>query len=147
VLSFRCASPMDLPLVFRLERAYIQNFESEALRAWESAADRHIEQWVSNLSRMYMAEMAGNVVGYYFWEMEIDNAGLSSINVLPDFRRQGIGTALLQHFERNASKEGATLLTLGAIEHNPARHMYEAAGYLFFRKEGSYRYYRKSLAD
>jgi ribosomal protein S18 acetylase RimI-like enzyme len=141
----RPASPLDLPLVFRLERAYIEDFEPELLRGWQGAIDRHLEQWVSNLTRMHMVEMAGQVVGYYFWEVKRKHAVLSTINVLPYYRRQGVGALLLKHFESHALNSGMALLTLGVLEDNPAKRLYETAGYVFVRREGDYRYYEKSI--
>lgn len=133
--------------MFRLERAYIQDFEPAALQGWQGATDRHLEQWVSNLSRMFVAESDAQVVGYYFWEVAGEEAILSSINVLPEHRRRGIGASLLKHFEQQAMNSGMTRLTLGVINHNPAKHLYEAAGYAFVREQGDYCYYEKSPAN
>ncbi|SFP71918.1 Ribosomal protein S18 acetylase RimI [Ectopseudomonas composti] len=142
--NLRQATPQNLPFVFRLERAYIQDFESESLHSWQGAIDRHLEQWISNLSRMFVAESGDEVVGYYFWEVRGDEAILSSINVLPDQRRRGIGSYLLKHFETQAVKNGMTRLSLGVISHNPAKQLYEAAGYEFVHQKGDYCYYEKS---
>ncbi len=144
--ELRPATPDDLPLVFRLERAYIQDFEPASLQGWTRALDRHLEQWVANLSRMVVAEVAGEATGYYFWEAENEQAVLSSITVLAAYRRQGIGTFLLRDFEHEALKSGVTRLTLGVITHNPAKRLYESAGYTFVRHEGDYCYYEKSPA-
>jgi len=142
--ELRQATPQDLSLVFRLERAYIEEFEPGSAPGWNGAIDRHLEQWVSNLSRMFIAEMEGEVVGYYFWEVKNEEAILSSINVLTDYRRQGIGALLLKHFESEAFKSGVARLVLGVIKHNPAKHLYEDAGYVFAGDEGDYSYYEKS---
>lgn len=143
--NIRQATPQDLPFVFRLERAYIQDFEFESFQGWQGAIDRHLEQWTSNLSRMFVAESGAEVVGYYFWEVKGNEAILSSINVLPDQRQRGIGAYLLKHFEIQALKNGMTRLSLGVINHNPAKQLYEAAGYEFVHQKGDYCYYEKSL--
>jgi ribosomal-protein-alanine N-acetyltransferase len=95
---------------------------------------------------MHMAEMAGQVVGYYFWEVERKHAVLSAINVLPYCRRQGVGALLLKHFESHALDSGMTLLTLGVLENNPAKRLYETAGYVLVRREDDYCYYEKLIA-
>lgn len=144
MLSIRAANATDLPLVFRQERAYIQDFEPDASVGWHKAIDRHLEQWTDHLSRMFVAEQEGQAVGFYFWQPDGTDAVLASVHVLAAHRRKGIGARLLEHFEQDARASGFSRLTLGVLPTNPALALYEQAGYGFAHEEGGYRYFLKT---
>lgn len=146
MMILRPATPTDLPLVFKLERAYIEDFEPAASVGWHRVIDRHLQQWTENLSRMFVAQTGDESVGYYFWQPDGDQAILASVNILPTQRRKGVATSLLKHFEANAQAHGFSQLSLGVLHDNPARALYENAGYVFSHNDGSYRFYKK-IAD
>jgi ribosomal protein S18 acetylase RimI-like enzyme len=52
------------------------------------------------------------------------------LNVLPEVRGQGIGTRLLQYCEERARERGAQKLTLGVVDKNPAKNLYERFGFV-----------------
>lgn len=54
------------------------------MKQWQAAIDRHLEQRVSNLTRMFVAEIAAEAVSYCFWEVVGDETVLAPINVLTD---------------------------------------------------------------
>lgn len=143
--SIRAATATDLPMVFRQERAYIQDFEPAASAGWHRAIDRHLEQWTDHLSRMFVIEEEGDALGFYFWQPDAGDAVLASVHVLAAHRRKGIGARLLAHFEHDASGKGYSRLTLGVLPVNPALAMYERAGYVFSHDEGGYRYFQKAV--
>lgn len=144
-IVLRAASASDLPLVFKLEREYIARFEPKSMKRWQVGIDRHLEQWVSNLTRMFVAEFAAKAVGYCFWEINGDEAVLASISVLTDYRLRGVGASLLRRFEDDAMRHGKKLLILGVVKQNPARYLYESAGYVFARQDETYCYYEKVI--
>lgn len=51
------------------------------------------------------------------------------IYVLPDRRQEGIGHALLDHLENHAHEQGYARMNLEVLTKNPARHLYESAGF------------------
>lgn len=54
---------------------------------------------------------------------------IHDIAVAPEMRGKGIGKALLAAAERHARETGCCRLTLEVLEHNPAKAVYESAGY------------------
>lgn len=55
------------------------------------------------------------------------------LNVLPDFRNQGIGTALIQNCEKLVKKQGHNKIGLGAgltADYGAAQHLYFYLGYI-----------------
>jgi ribosomal protein S18 acetylase RimI-like enzyme len=75
-----------------------------------------------------LAGVCGGWLATKIWcghHMEIDN-----LVVDPDFRGQGIGEALMRHFETIAAAEGCRAITLDAYATNHAAHrLYVRLGY------------------
>jgi GNAT superfamily N-acetyltransferase len=134
-------------MVFRQERAYIDEFEPALASGWLGLLDRHLQQWTENFGRMFIAEVDGDAVGYYFWQPDGTQAILASICVLAAHRRTGIGAALLKHFETDARHNGYRVLALGVLRGNPAQTLYERAGYQYLRDEGQYACYELATVD
>jgi ribosomal protein S18 acetylase RimI-like enzyme len=145
----REATPDDLPAIRRFERAYIADTEPEALDGWERAADRNLRLWTSCLPRTVVLEELGGdgpaPLGYVMWSSDGGSATLVSIQVDPSHRRRGLGRRLLAEFERRATADGDVLALLGVHERNPARALYERAGYEPTGREGSYLLYQHRL--
>ncbi|MDP4026753.1 GNAT family N-acetyltransferase [Methylobacterium sp. NEAU 140] len=137
--------PADLPLIFQLEHAYITDYEPQNIRAWQSAMNRHLEQWVRCLPYTVVGAVGGEKVGYMFWEKASLTATLASIHVKSDYRRRAIGRLLLASFEENAARLGCEIAELHVFEGNPAIRFYEAAGYAIIGNVGSYLTLSKDL--
>ena len=87
-----------------------------------------------------VAEVDGRLAGYctLCWESGYPSFRAARIpeivdlNVLPDFRRRGVATALMDALEREAATRGDTIgLGVGLYaDYGPAQRMYVARGYL-----------------
>jgi len=64
------------------------------------------------------------------WIPEGVYAGLCTIHVVPDVRRSGVGAALLEAYMFDSVGQGFTRLRLNVRADNPARMMYEKAGFV-----------------
>ncbi len=65
-----------------------------------------------------------------------DSRGLEGFSVSPALRGQGIGTAMLDRIISDAKAEGARVVDLNVGDNNPARHLYERAGFEQVRVSG-----------
>lgn len=82
------------------------------------------------------------VIGYIGYWKVIDEGHITNIAVLPEYRRQGIASKLLEGIIKAAKDNGLCLLTLEVRKSNmPARCLYEGFGFepLGERKD----YYKK----
>jgi len=83
-------------------------------------------------ARYFVAEEGSRVAGYMgYWEAP-QEAHIINLAVAPDFRKKGLGVALLDHVLEFARKTGAALATLEVRESNvAARGLYEKCGFKF----------------
>ena len=128
-MEFRRGMPSDLSFIYRSEKRYVEEIESDHLIAWQGSIERHLDQWVANLPRTTIAQSQGIRLGYLFWEREGERAVLASVNVDPSHRRRGVATGLMKRFEDDARTAGCSVAELGFVSLNPARHLYETLGY------------------
>jgi ribosomal protein S18 acetylase RimI-like enzyme len=139
--DFRPATPTDLPMVLRAERDYITAVEPEALERWTAAIDRNLGLWIANLERTTVVELDGERAGFVMWTPGDGAAVVVTVQVFPSHRRHGLGLALLDVVTRQAAEAGFALVTLGVHEANPARSLYDRAGYTRTGEDGDYLLY------
>ena len=75
---------------------------------------------------------SGKIVGYYSLLWQDDHqCELNNLCVLPEYRHEGIGAALLQDAFYRARKEGCKKINIGIVEENQVlRKWYENQGFL-----------------
>jgi ribosomal-protein-alanine N-acetyltransferase len=105
---------------------------------------------------MYLAELENEGVSYVylareaagfcsFWRV-VDELHINNLAVLPQHRRVGVATALLQHILQEGARLGAGRATLEVRRSNdPARILYERFG--FFVAGTRRGYYTKPVED
>ena len=85
----------------------------------------------SRLSLWFVAMEGDTVVGYVGSQTVIDESDVMNIAVHPDYRRQGIGEALLETLADALREKGSRGLTLEArVSNTPAVSLYKKAGFL-----------------
>jgi len=120
-MLIRPMTAADLPAVIELDQLSFsqpwppQSFEKEL---------------VNPTSRCWVAEMDGRLAGALVIWRVLDEAHIATIATHPDFRRQGIGRALLKTGMDAAYAEGARIYHLEVRAGNEAAiKIYEAFGY------------------
>jgi ribosomal protein S18 acetylase RimI-like enzyme len=146
-MRFRVGEPLDLPAIYALERQYMADIEPDDLEGWVGATDRNLRVWIENLDRTVVAEDDGQLIGYQMWTPQDATATLITINVVPARRRRGLGRQLLDRYVHDARASGHDILRLGVHENNPARTLYEKAGFHQTGTTGSYLLYELRQLD
>ncbi|RPI49059.1 MAG: GNAT family N-acetyltransferase [Acidobacteria bacterium] len=130
-LTLRDATPEDAPTLLRILREAFDEYKN----VLEPPSGAHAE--TLDTVRRHLADGAAVLasidrepVGFGFYEPAGPVVYFSRLSVLPRFRNNGIGRALLEHVERRAKETGAAGVRLGVrlqLPHLLAR--YERVGY------------------
>ena len=113
-----------LPRILRVEHA---SFGAEA---WPRKY--FLELYADCRDWFIVAKVRGRIAGYAVGCAEKRNAEIASLAVHPDYRRRGLGHAMLLDGMHRARDAGATRMTvacLGAPGHPQARGLYYKAGF------------------
>ncbi|WP_416362987.1 GNAT family N-acetyltransferase [Pseudomonas sp. NFX183] len=129
-VTLRPAAVTDLPSIYRGEQAYIQCWEPAHESAWRLQLERHLTLWADNFDRLTVAMLDGQFAGYSLWAPEQGAAELYTLNVSEACRRNGVGRALLDAYALKAKQSGFNQLGLHVRPDNPARLLYEHAGFV-----------------
>jgi ribosomal-protein-alanine N-acetyltransferase len=123
--------PADLPEVRAIELASLGH-------PWPEAAMRHeIEQ--NPFAHYWIARVKGEAVAYAGLWVQVDEMHVSMIAVLPDWRRKGLGEALLQRLLVEGRALGCLRATLEVREHNvAAQALYARHGFLEVGRRPAY---------
>lgn len=128
-LKLRLACITDLPSIYRGEQDYIRCWEPDHEHAWRIQVERHLTRWVENFDRLMIALIDEQFAGYALWTAEQEHAELCTLNVSQSYRRIGVGRALFDASLTAALRDGFTLMRLSVKPGNPARLLYERAGF------------------
>ncbi|WP_166509597.1 GNAT family N-acetyltransferase [Blastococcus sp. TF02-8] len=143
--QWRTARVGDLSFIHDAELAYIREREPEQEAAWLGSVEQNRRLWSANLARTTIADLDGTPVSYGMWA-ELDGvATVVTLHVSPALRRRGLGAALLTAVADDARRSGHAVLALGVHRANPARHLYESAGFLPAGVDGDYLLFRRTL--
>ena len=121
-MIIREMKPEDVPAIAELEKQCFSAPWSENMI---------VSSLESRLSCWLVAEIEGTIAGYVGSESVLDSADMMNIAVAPEFRRQGIGVALVNGLiSRLQRKSVAFLLLEVRVSNKPAIAMYEKLGFL-----------------
>ena len=105
---------------------------------WPPSAYDH-ELHRSPHSRLWVAEVNGQVVGFAVLWLIVDEAHIATIAVHPDFRRQGIARRLLETLLSAAREASARLATLEVRAGNTAAQtLYHGFGFQVVGRRSKY---------
>lgn len=118
--------------------------------------DRHVSHQVQaalvSLGRVMVAEVDGVAVACLRWGMFWDEVPfMNLVWVIPERRGQGVGTALIEAWERSQAAAGHTMVLTSTVSAERAQHLYRRLGYvdsgaLLLPDEAAELLFRKPLA-
>jgi ribosomal-protein-alanine N-acetyltransferase len=120
-LTIRQMNLKDIPDVMKVEKATFSSPWTTDIFTHELTDNRH--------AYYYVVEYVGQVIGYAGMWIVIDEAQITNIAILPDFRGKKIGEKLFSHMMLTAIRVGAVQLSLEVRMSNMvAQKMYQKFG-------------------
>jgi len=97
--------------------------------------DRHVSPDVLvdvvSAGRVMVVEVDGLPVGFLRWGLFWDQVPFMNLLwVLPDWRGQGIGTALVDAWEKSQRVAGHSMVLTSTVSAETAQHLYRRLGYI-----------------
>jgi len=142
----RPATADDLGFLHEGELDYIREREPEQESAWLGAVDRNRALWTANLSRTTVLEVDGAAAGYAMWALIDGVPTVVTLHVRPAHRRHGLGRVLLDLLTDDVARSGHDVLALGVHRDNPARRLYESAGFTAAGTDGDHLLFHRALS-
>ena len=111
-----------LPFLAKIEKACFS-------APWSETALQ--EELGNPIAVFLVAESAGAVLGYAGMHVAVDEGYIDNVAVSPDYRRQGVGDALISAMMKEGQKRNLSRLTLEVrVSNAPARALYEKHGFI-----------------
>jgi len=133
------SSPDEIDAILAIEEASFTN-------PW--TRDMYVAELKNEgVSFFYLARDKGRqIVGFCsFWRV-LDELHINNLAVVPEFRRQGVATALLRRVMDEAARFGIRRTMLEVRQSNtPARQLYERFGFVVAGKRS--KYYTNPIED
>ena len=120
----------EMSMRYLLEQKYGQVFGPKPANV--QMAETVLRSCKSDLSRVFVAEIDGKVVGFASYSIETERSvGTVGYNAVhPDYRGRGIGTALQQRVKQAFREEGMKFAHVSTLAHDfPAQRVYEKMGF------------------
>jgi len=137
-ITIRPMVEADIPWVAEQEKRIFSD-------PWPASAFKESMQ-MSQVLNILAADRHKRPCGYLCAQVVVDEVQIHNVAVLPDYRRLGIGSRLLQEAETFAQEHGAVCSILEVrIDNEPAIAMYKQLGYERIGRRRNY--YRSPVCD
>ncbi|MDO6851209.1 ribosomal protein S18-alanine N-acetyltransferase [Priestia megaterium] len=121
-IKFRLMEVKDIDQVVKIE-------EKSFMTPWSSEAFQN-ELTNNQFSTYIVMEEGENIIGYCGTWIVIDEAHVTNIALLPDYRGKGLGELLLRNVMDVLRKLGATSMTLEVrVSNHIAQSLYQKLGF------------------
>lgn len=143
LLIFRPAVHEDQDFIYDLVKASLPDVVGIPVPDW--SRNDSLQSWERGTKTIITFE--GTRAGYLRWERDPDGLHLADLQIVPAFRRQGLGTKALIYFERQAAAEGFAKVSLVVHDANHAAGpLYAKLGYCCETRDSRRSLMTKTLA-
>ncbi|WP_230411079.1 GNAT family N-acetyltransferase [Collimonas humicola] len=132
-LEFRPATSADLPFLTALRHATMSEHLARVNAARDDAAQ--LARILFRFEHAQIVSIAGKPVGLLKAYREPGQWHIAQIQIAPEFQGQGLGRILVDKVLAQARREQLPT-TLSVLDGNPAKKLYEAAGFKEVGRDG-----------
>lgn len=128
-VTLRASSTDDADFLYRVHRAAMQTHVMQTWGQWDEAWQSQYFHEHFNPTTCQIILFQEQDIGVLCTERRATDIFLSTIELLPAYQGQGIGTELIRALMDEAHQKGVPL-TLQVLRVNPARKLYERLGFV-----------------
>ena len=125
--SLRPATSDDREFLYTLHRASMREYV-DATWGWDEDWQRTYYDDRFDVDGVSIVMSYGQAIGTLSVSHDDDQVVLNALELLPEYQRRGLGTAITQQVIENAAREGKPVW-LQVLKVNPARQLYERLGF------------------
>jgi len=143
-ITYDTAAADDIPVIFALAKDLIDTYEDIGSIDYDSVTGWVLNKISRNIADYRCIIVNGIKAGYYCLSQEVGQTELDDFYILPEFRGQGIGSAVLSH----CIAQTATPLFLYVFKLNQkAIKLYSRMGFSVSEEVGNTRYIMRREVD
>src|SRR5215216_4354916 len=139
--GLRVARSGDREFLFRLNEATMRVYV-ERVWGWDEAEQAIIFEERFDPERWQIIQFGGQDIGVLIVEEQSEEIILASIEILPEWQRQGIGSSVVRSVMDRAQASGKPLSLRVLHVNQRARSLYERLGFRPFKKIETHTYLR-----
>ena len=117
LLEYKCADNDDIASIFAIQKRNVQLYEVQTvvdLREVLQQMQNHLQANIESYTKIVCGK---NVVGYYRCKESYDfSYDLSFLYILQQYRKQGIGTQVLEHIKESCEDPLQIMIYLRQVE-------------------------------
>jgi ribosomal protein S18 acetylase RimI-like enzyme len=128
-LSQREAQPEDEDFLYELHKAAMQQYITAAWGAWDEAAQREQFHQCYQPDEMQVIQLDGRDVGVIHLQERTEEIFMVSLEILPAFQNQGIGTQVIRQVMQKARQDRKPVALRVLKVNLDARALYQRLGF------------------
>ncbi len=128
-LTYRDCTSEDETFLYGLHRATMRVYVEETWGGWDEAWQRDYFHQRFSPGAIRILQLDGVDIGLVSVQERTEELFLSSLEILPAFQRQGIGSQVVRALIEQASAQGKTVALKVLKSNRLARHLYQRLGF------------------
>ncbi len=128
-ISYRAASLEDYPFLFALHTEAMRDPVEETFGPWDEAWQAAYFQKHFDPEVLKIIQFNGKDVGVLYIQERAEELFLASLEILPAYQRQGIGTLVLRELIAEAKRQGKPVALQVLKANRAARSLYQRLGF------------------
>ena len=117
----------DRELYLKMQKDAFEKYVIEFFGQFDqSVMEQHLEKLKSNLFKIIVGK---DIAGFVYFKEEEDRIIVDVLCLFPEFRNNGLGSQVMQHFIKQANQLNKPIY-LDTFKTNPAKRFYERHGFV-----------------
>jgi ribosomal protein S18 acetylase RimI-like enzyme len=128
-IDFRAALAEDFEFLFRLHKEVMREYVEDTWGAWDDdwQRDDYRKQFLPG--NLQIIQVQGRDIGALFIQERAEEIFIASLEILPEYQRQGIGSAVMQGLVEAAAKQDKPVALQVLKVNRGARSLYQRLGF------------------